>query len=141
MLAALWGALGAGAVLLALVAAFCQFGAILVVRPSPSVHVRAVGMAAGCALVGMLLGLVSHHLGWYFAALASASTGFAVLYLIALLGSLPEFERRDMNTVIQSVSIFGVWLAVTVALWASSLPGIVDALNFWVRIAEWPFKQ
>jgi len=141
MLAALWGALGAGAVVLALVAAFCQFGAILVVRPSPSVHVRAVGTAAACALAGLVLALVSHHLSWYFAALATASTGFAALYLIALLGSLPEFERRDMNTVIQSVSIFGVWLAVTVALWASSLPGIVDALNFWVRFAEWPFKR
>ncbi|HVW29299.1 MAG TPA: hypothetical protein VHC69_28225 [Polyangiaceae bacterium] len=141
MLAALWGALGAGAVVLALVAAFCQFGAILVVRPSPSVHVRAVWIAAGCALAGLVLGLVSHHLDWYFAALASASTGFAALYLIALLGSLPEFERRDMNIVIRSVSIFGVWLAVIIALWASSLPGIVDALNFWVRIAEWPFQQ
>ncbi len=140
MLAALWGALGAGAVVLALVAAFCQFGAILVVRPRPSVSVRAVGVAGACALVGLVLGLISRHVAWYFAALASASTGFAALYLIALLGSLPEFERRDMNSVVLSVSIFGGWLAFTIALWASPLPGIVDALNFWVHVAEWPFK-
>lgn len=140
MLAALWGVLGAGAVALALVATFCVFGAILVVRPSPSVHVRAVGSAVGIALAGFVLGLVSHHLDWYFATLATASTGFGGLYLLALLGSLPEFERRDMNTVIQSVSIFGVWLAATIALWASPLPGIVTALDFWVRIAGWPFK-
>jgi hypothetical protein len=140
MLAALWGALGVGAVLLAVVAAFCQFGAILVVRPSPTVSVRAVGIAVGCALLGSLLGLVSHHAAWFFAALATASTGFGILYLIALLGSLSEFERRDMNTVVLSVSIFGGWLVFTVALWASSLPGIADALDFWVRVAGWPFK-
>ena len=127
--------------MLAIVAAFCQFGAILVVRPSPSVSVRAVWIALGCALLGVGLGFVSHHPDWFFAALATASTGFGILYVIALLGSLPEFERRDMNTVIWSVSLFGAWLVATIALWTSSLPGVVNALAFWVHIAELPFKQ
>ncbi|HEX4341736.1 MAG TPA: hypothetical protein VH062_37765 [Polyangiaceae bacterium] len=140
MLAALWGALGAGAVGLALIAAFCQFGAILVVRPNPSVSLKAVRTAVACAVLGLGLGFVSHHAAWYFIALATSMTGFAALYLLALLGSLSEFERRDMNAVIVSVSIFGAWLLGIIALWASSLPGIGDAADFWVRIAEWPFK-
>jgi len=45
----------------------------------------------------------------YFAALSSASTGFAALYLFALLGSFPEFERRDMSVVMLSLSLWSIW--------------------------------
>lgn len=141
MLAALWGTLGAGAVLLALLATFCQFGALLVVRPTPSISVRALGISLGCVAAGLLLALASGHAAWFFAALASASTGFAALYLFALLGSFPEFERRDMSVVMLSLSLWSLWVGVTVLLWLSPLPGIVDTIDFWVRLAEWPFPK
>ena len=141
MLVALWGALGAGAVLLVLVATFCQFGAILVVRPSPSISIRSSGVAMGIAAGGLVLALLSQHASWYFAVLASSSTGFAALYLLALVGSFPEFERRDMSIVMVSMLVWLVWVGVTALLWMSTAPGIPDAVNFWVRIAEWPFQQ
>ena len=141
MLAALWGVLGAGAVVLALLAAFCQFGALLVVRPTPSVSLRAIGISIGFVAAGLLLALVSGHVAWFLAALASASTGFAGLYVFALLGSFPEFERRDMSVVMLSVSLWSVWVGATVLLWLSPFPGIAETIDFWIRIAEWPFRQ
>jgi hypothetical protein len=141
MLAALWGTLGAGAVFLALLAAFCQFGALLVVRPTPSISLRAVGISVGCAAAGLVLALASRHAAWYFAALSSASTGFAALYLFALLGSFPEFERRDMSIVMLSLSLWSLWVGATILLWLSPLPGIVETVDFWTRLAEWPFPK
>jgi hypothetical protein len=141
MLVALWGALGAAAVLLAVVATFCQFGAILVVRPSPSISLKACGVALGIAATGLALSLISRHAAWYFATLASSSTGFAALYLLALVGSFPEFERRHMSIVMVSMSVWALWAGATALLWFSAAPGIADAAEFWIRIAEWPFRQ
>ena len=138
---ALWGTLGAGAVVLALLATFCQFGALLVVRPTPSISTRALRISLGCVVAGLLLALASGHAAWFFAALSSASTGFAVLYLFALLGSFPEFERRDMSVVMLSISLWALWVGATALLWLSPLPGIGETIDFWVRIAEWPFPK
>jgi hypothetical protein len=141
MVAALWGTLGACAVFLALLASFCQFGALLVVRPTPSVSLRALGVSVGCVAAGLLLAFAAGHMAWFFAALASASTGFAALYLFALLGSFPEFERRDMSIVMLSVSLWSIWVGATVLLWLSPFPGIGETIDFWVRLAQWPFPQ
>jgi hypothetical protein len=141
MLVALWGALGAGSVLLALFATFCQFGAILVVRPSPSISLKACGVSVGIAIAGLLLALLAGHTAWYFAALASSSTGFAALYLLALVGSFPEFERRDMSIVMASLSVWLAWVGITALIWLSAAPGIGAAIDFWIRIAEWPLRQ
>src|SRR5690242_16332669 len=121
MLAAFLLALGASAVLLALFCSFCLFGAILVVRPTPTVSLRAIVVGVGGAVLGLLLAWASNHLAWYFAALVLGSTGFAAAYLFSLLASLPEFERKDVSPVATSAFIWCIWVAATVLLWSSHL--------------------
>ena len=136
MLAAFWLALGASAVLLALLCAFCLFGAILVVRPTPSVSLRAVVIGLGCAVMGLLLAWAANHLAWYFAALVLGSTGFATAYLFSLLASLPEFERKDVSPVATSALIWCVWVTLIAFLWSSHLPGITETKQIWDKVVE-----
>jgi hypothetical protein len=136
MVAAFWLALGASAVFFALFASFCLFGAILVVRPTPSVSVRAVVIGVACAGIGFFFGWASTHLAWYFAALACGSTAFAAVYLFALAATLPEFERRDLSTVAKSAIIWCVWVVAIALLWSSRLPGITETKDLWTRLTD-----
>src|SRR5262245_16436775 len=139
MLAVFWGALGASAVCLALLSAFCLFGAILVVRPTPTVSLRAVAIGVGCAATGFLLAWASARTGWFFGTLASASTVFATVYLFARLASMPDFEPRDLSAVVTSVVGWCVWIGAIGVMWTSQLPGISETKDFWVGAAETVF--
>jgi len=134
MLAAFWLALGASAVFLALLSGFCLFGAILVVRPTPSVSLRAVVVGVGCAVLGWALAWSSNRLAWYFAALVLGWSGFGSAYLFSLFASLPEFERRDVSPVATSAFIWCIWVTAIAFLWASHLPGISETKLVWDRV-------
>src|SRR5260221_4411462 len=137
MLALFWGALAVLAVLFARAAAFCIFGAILIVRPAPSTSLPAVLSSIKLIVVGSGIALLSGHLSWFFAALANASTAFAALYVLALLVSMPTFEPRDMKTIITSIALWCAWILGISCLWLSSLPGIAGALDFWQALLGW----